>query len=364
MPSLYRHANGRWYVAFWTGGVQYRKSLGTTDKRRARKMFGEFEEAYYRGRIGLPEKKPDLTLGDLFDDYLKYTAKNCAPRTHEDYEYYIKSVLRPAFGSLPSADLTKKHLEDLITSLRHHQPKPYGTRTINMRLSCLRAVLNRAVDNGDLPSLPVRVKLLRDVRPLPKYITPDQFAAWSAKITKPINRLRAVIALCTGIPDSELGRLTWKANYRDDLKAIAYRRRKTGQEIVVRLNQWAQEAMAELLAMKRGPYLFHGVRDMKRAYLVASAESGVHVTPHMLRHSFATWALSAGEPIASISSILGHGSISTTQIYARVMPTFVAQATSAIDRLRPTPAPAKTPKKAISGNTMHSARTKKKPVNG
>jgi integrase len=364
MPSLYKHANGRWYVAFWTGGVQYRKSLGTTDKRRAREMFADFEQAYHRGRIGLPAKKPDLTLGDLFDDFLLYTAKNRSPRTHYHYEHYVKRVLRPFFGTIPAMDLTKRHIEDFITSLRKRKPKPYQDRTINLRLSCLRAILNRAVDNGDLPSLPVKIKMLRESRPLPKYVTPEQFAAWSAKINKPINRLRAVMELCTGIPDSELGRLTWKRNYLREIGAIMYRRGKTQQEIVVKLNLWAQEAMAELWAMRRGPYLFQGVLDAKRAYEVASRESKVKVTPHMLRHSFATWALSSGEPIANISAILGHGSIATTQIYARVMPTFLTQTTGAIDRMRPTTPPTKTPEKALSGNTMHSSRTKKKPVKG
>ena len=49
---------------------------------------------------------------------------------------------------------------------------------------------------------------------------------------------------------------------------------KTSEEIVVRLNAWARETMAKLRKMKRGPYIFHGVKDAKKAYQIASAASG------------------------------------------------------------------------------------------
>lgn len=170
--------------------------------------------------------------------------------------------------------------------------------------------------------------------------------------------MRAVIEICTGIPDSELARMTWKDNYSEEMGVLKYKRKKTGIEIVVKLNKWALEAIAELRRIQRGPFIFKGVKYARRAYEVASANSGIKVTPHMLRHSFATWALSDGIGIERVKEALGHASSTTTQIYARVMPQFLAETTGAIDRMRPSMSLLPAPRKARRARTGHNRKKK------
>lgn len=345
MPTLYRHKNKNYYVVFWHNGVQHRKSLRTSDRRTARTIFDDFSREYHRGKLGLAPEHPAPTLGQLFDAHLIFSRQHKAPRTAAHHEIYVEKFLRPVFGHLRADALTDEQVEAFITQMRTRTkldkegkvvPAPYHPETINKRLKFLAAVLRRAVRNKELPEIPIDMPrhYQSAPRPLPRYITPEDFGKWYAKINKPLNRCRAVIALCTGIPDSELGRFTWKDNYREEMNHLRYKRAKTDFEIVVGLNEWAREAMEELKAMRRGPYIFHGVRDMKRAYQTASAASGIHATPYTLRHSFATWALSQGEDLAKISAILGHADLRTTQIYARVMPQFLVDTATAIDKLR------------------------------
>jgi integrase/recombinase XerD len=64
----------------------------------------------------------------------------------------------------------------------------------------------------------------------------------------------------------------------------------------------------------------------------AAARAGIRrsVTPHKLRHSFATLLLASGADLLEIKDLLGHSNVGTTQIYASVLP---ERLRGAVDRL-------------------------------
>ena len=106
---------------------------------------------------------------------------------------------------------------------------------------------------------------------------------------------------------------------------------KGGKERIVPVGETALEALAAYLAMRgraRGP-LFQNARGgrlttrsahriVKR--LARRAGLGQRVTPHTLRHSFATHMLGEGADLRLIQELLGHSRLSTTQRYTHVSP--------------------------------------------
>ena len=122
-------------------------------------------------------------------------------------------------------------------------------------------------------------------------------------------------------------------------------RGKGDKERIVPLGKPAQDALAEYLAQGRpkltkatsgpisstSPFLFvaKGGRRLTRQRIwqmvgKASAASGRHASPHMLRHSCATHMVENGADLRTVQTILGHADISTTQVYTHM----------ALDRLR------------------------------
>src|SRR6202165_5983850 len=157
----------------------------------------------------------------------------------------------------------------------------------------------------------------------------------------PAERLRAVRLHClievlyaTGLRVSELVSLPASAARRDERMLIV--RGKGGKERLVPLNESAKRAMADYLALRQeagagqSKWLFpsfgasghlsrqHFARDLK-PLAAAAGLKGDRVSPHVLRHAFASHLLQNGADLRVVQTLLGHADISTTQIYTHVL---------------------------------------------
>ena len=212
-----------------------------------------------------------------------------------------------------------------------------AARTAARRLSALRQfhrfLLREGVRTDDPTALLDAPKL---PHALPKYLTEHEVEALlAAAATRPgIHGLAAVAALeilyATGLRISELLGLPRRALAGD--AAVLMIRGKGGKDRIVPLSDTAKEAAAALVAQQDSNtrWLFPG-RDARHALtrqafgqmlkLVALAAGldPARVSPHVLRHSFASHLLAHGADLRSLQLLLGHADIATTQIYTHVL---------------------------------------------
>jgi integrase/recombinase XerD len=167
-------------------------------------------------------------------------------------------------------------------------------------------------------------------------------ALGEAPQTSPSQRLRALRLYCllevlyaTGLPVTELVTLPRSAARRD--AAMIMVRGKGNKERLVPLNDAAKTAMREYLALlseagrhKKTKWLFpsfgqaghltrqHFARELKTLAGAAGLRSA-QVSPHVLRHAFASHLLHNGADLRVVQTLLGHADISTTQIYTHVL---------------------------------------------
>jgi len=208
-------------------------------------------------------------------------------------------------------------------------------RTAARRLSCLRGFHRFLLQDGvrtddptmllDAPRLPAT---------LPKYLNEAEIdALLSAAAARPgvpglVGRAALEILYSTGLRVSELLGLPRAALATAAETLIV--RGKGGRERMVLLSDRARDAAAALGAATEGKWLFPG-RDprhamtrqgfgllLKQAALAAGLDPA-RVSPHVLRHSFASHMLAHGADLRSLQTLLGHADIATTQIYTHVL---------------------------------------------
>jgi integrase/recombinase XerD len=224
-----------------------------------------------------------------------------------------------------------------------------GAATVARRLSAIRQLYRFLYAEGRRKDDPAAVlEGPRRTRPLPKTLTLAEVdrllrVAASCDPGAPLPvRLRAARLAClletlyaTGLRVSELVALPISAARRDARVIVV--RGKGNKERLVPLNEAAKRATADYLALlaqsgrhAKTKWLFpsfgesghltrqHLGRELKTLAAAAGLRS-TQVSPHVLRHAFASHLLHNGADLRVVQTLLGHADISTTQIYTHVL---------------------------------------------
>lgn len=286
--------------------------------------------------VDIPSRSP----GALLDSFLQYLRAECgmSPNTLAAYG----TDLRQFFDWLDergSRSVAAVDLKLLAAYLEHLRERNLAVTTIARRLVSLKMFFRYLVLDGVLPQS--SVDLLSSPKLwqyLPTVLSPETvdrlLAAPCAEDSYPL-RDRALLAVmyATGCRASEV------ANLRvQDVRLKENYCRCTGKgnkERIVGLNPVATAALEAYLTHER-PRLV-GSRDADALFVTRSgrvfnrvvvwllvkkyaARVGIarKVSPHTLRHSFATHMLAGGAEIRALQELLGHASIRTTQVYTHV----------------------------------------------
>ena len=293
-------------------------------------------------------KASDETLVELFLDMLaaeRGAGENTLAAYRNDLDD-LSAHLRAAHRTI--ADATTDDLRKFIASL---DERGFKASSLARRLSAVRQLYRFLYAEGKRTDNPAAVlEGPKRTRSLPKVLSIadvdgllKQARANSENANQPpVQRLRAARLLCllevvyaTGLRVSELVALPASAARHDQRMLVV--RGKGGKERLVPLNSQAKRAMAEYLALRGGAgraaqskWLFpsfgeqghltrqHFARELKLLGQACGIQPA-RLSPHVLRHAFASHLLHNGADLRVVQTLLGHADISTTQIYTHVL---------------------------------------------
>ena len=286
---------------------------------------------------GALETRYTTRVKELLTRYLEYTEieKGRSVRTVELYHHYLSVFLRFTKINKPS-EITDEKVREFRLWLNR---KSLDKKTQNYYLIALRSFLRYCVRSKIASLPPDRIELAKTSSRQIDTITMDELNRLLAApkgVTEKDLRDRAILELLfsTGLRVSELVSLNIESiDFKRDEFSI---RGKGGKVRVVFISPEAKTAVKAYID-KRGDiydalFINYGavrnedkdpritrrsVERLVREYAV-KAGIGKKVTPHVVRHVFATDLLSNGADIRAVQQMLGHSNIATTQIYTHV----------------------------------------------
>jgi site-specific recombinase XerD len=218
----------------------------------------------------------------------------------------------------------------------------HAPSTVARKLAALRALLRVQIELGRRQENPAEL-LSSPKRPrrLPRVLKPDEVVTLLDRIpaTSPLEiRDRALfeLAYASGLRAEEL--VTLEVDSLDFDAETVRVEGKGGKSRIVPVGEHALHALERYLTVARPALDMHGERalllsksghrlstsDVRRRLRIWARRSArgapalVDAHPHALRHSFATHLLEGGADLRAIQELLGHATISTTQVYTRV----------------------------------------------
>jgi site-specific recombinase XerD len=278
-------------------------------------------------------------------DFLNYLVveKNLSPRTVQEYDKDLK-VFFDYFTPYLEADLTlggidERTIREFLTHLK--MDRKYSARAVNRKLACLKAYFRFLEKERYIGRSPMTdIKSLKMPKQLPKVLSQHEVDALLQKAGEhtdakrgrdfTFKRDRAIMELfyATGMRISELTGL----NLEDvDLanRVIRVTGKGNKQRLVI-LNRTASDALKDYLEARKAPIekalflnrLHRRISNRAVEYLfkrmLGHTSIQKQASPHTLRHSFATHLLEGGADLVTIKELLGHESLSTTQVYTNI----------------------------------------------
>ncbi len=278
----------------------------------------------------------DLIL-DQYLNYLRVEAR-LSSRTVESYARDIACYLDETFPRR-GGDVSSLEREDIIIHLAHLKEKGLSSISLRRHLSSIKSFHRFLLREGLVEADPAAyIESPRTGRKLPGVLQEHQVEALLAQpdTGEPLGlRDAAMLELmyAAGLRVSELVGLKEADVNLEAGYLIAYGKGKkervvpVGERALDILKTYLSSSRPVMAGEKRSPYLFLSRRGgpmtrnnfWNRVKLYARLARLGEVTPHMLRHSFASHLLNGGADLRSVQQMLGHADISTTQIYTHLM---------------------------------------------
>jgi integrase len=342
-PHLELNEHGVYEIRWTENGRSKRRSTGETDRGEAQRTFAGFLLESER------QASPDrLTVREAVDAYkAEHVAEKVAAKATADFS--LRPILAH-FGDMEIRDIQPADVRDYMRKRRQGKlggarARPVVDSTIRRELVALIAALNFAASERLIPAVPP-IALPEPGEARDRWLTRGEgerlIAAaaqgWTLASEAPMPRvyLFTMLAIETAGRKEALETLTW-FQVRDGLIYLNPEGRKQTKKrrAIVPISDRLAPVLARARRDARSEWVLGKPGSIRKAFEGAVERAGLaDVTPHVLRHTWATWAARDGVDLWKIAGILGDTLATVEKTYLHHCPHHLRDAVNRVRRER------------------------------
>jgi len=340
MGYVVRRKSGTWYAVLRDrcakSKVWVRLPDSTKTMRDAKREMSCLQDALDRGRLALPKKQDDSGSGwlDVAGELLDEVQGKAMPAWHSACREFV-ARFGDFVGDCLARDMTPEHCR---TYIRRRETEKANRSTLRKEIGFLKRVFRRAQENGLLTSNPWDgIKRPSEPQHAPRFLSQEEVNALF-EAAPDERRFRYLFLVCTGARRGEAHRATW-GDVDFEKRQIHIPNSSKGRvpRYPFRTVPVSNYLMSELEERRGAPKerIFPSVHNWRRDLLLDAKRAGLgHVRIHDLRHTFASLLAQSGKvTLQEIRDLMGHKSITTTEIYAHLLPDQHKQASAVLDQV-------------------------------
>jgi len=270
------------------------------------------KETERRRLLGKEDFSP-FTVSAISEKYIPWMKIHQSELTYKDKKRMLFSSILPFFGRM-MPDRIEPQAVETYKQKRLEGSKKKIYRQINLELLCLQAMLKWGHKQGPCNEPPGKLSALPYQRKLPDIPTPKEVDQIIEHASDLFHKSLFLALYHAGLRSQEARSLKWSdidfdAGYmRVNGKGDKYR--------VIPLSSRLSRMLQDQRSSFGGLYVWGNIGSFKTAFNASVRRAGLNgITPHHLRHAFASHNLEGGTDLKSVQDLLGHAMLTTTQIY-------------------------------------------------
>jgi integrase len=334
-PAIVNPGTGKLTRREFLGLYIYDKAKTPVDRKHNKEIWELAENIKAKRQLEIEKGKYGFLSTNKRDaDFVQYFKKLGEKRKTSNSSnwlsalHYLKDY---SGGSIRFSELSEPYFENFKDYLLHAKSK----RSDNLRLSQnstvayfnkVKAALKQAYKDGYLEiDLNSRIGAIKQAETERAFLTLEELNALAkTDCNVPLLKQAALFSALTGLRFSDIQKLTWADIHYSKGQGyfIHFRQQKTKGVEVLPISEQAYSFLGEKQAI--GANVFEGLKysAYMNAHLVKwVSRAGIKkdITFHCFRHTFATLQLVNGTDIYTVSKMLGHRELKTTQVYAKIV---------------------------------------------
>ncbi len=336
-----------WYLEARINGVRYQKRLGKGISRKiALELAAVVRGAILKGEAGIGKKQKDITFAEARKRFEDWMISEKKPNTCRSYSACLRQVDK-TFGSMRLSQITTWQL-DLYKQKRSggvtltERPADLSDANwarlrrlallgapirVRRELAVMKVLFNKMIAWGLFEGLnpACQVKFKQEEKTRFRFLEAEETDRLLSACSEPLKTLVLVGINCGLRIQAEALQLRWEdVDLRRGLLTVQAAYAKNGKMRSVPLNSIVRAALEQLQRTAKGSLVFsrsdgQPFRSVKTTFRTACRKAGIiGVTPHTLRHSFASRLVMSGADIRTVMELGGWSSLEMVQRYSHL----------------------------------------------